>query len=82
MLYAVSEPQPGWRIQSFDAMSHVARTYIDTNHNDDIRDEGGLSPVRSWRFVGDTDGDEAGTRTQVEVTFRIIRVQIRRCQGG
>lgn len=32
--------------------------------------------VKQWRFLGDTDGEEAGTRTRMRVTLQEFEVRV------
>lgn len=70
---------PGDRILGFDVDPYMKVEYIDTDHEDDIVFTSGTQPTEKLIFVGDTDGDEAGTRTGVEIHFRQINVQVERC---
>jgi hypothetical protein len=67
-------------ILSYNVQSVFDDQYIDTDTKPDIRYFGGLSPVEKIEYTGDTDGDEAGTKTGATVTFRLIKLQIQRCQ--
>jgi len=77
MVLKVASPQG--RILSYEADTSMMQQYIDTNHSDDAFAFDPLSPVKILRFVGDTGGDEAGTRTGVFITFRETRVELETC---
>jgi hypothetical protein len=49
--------------------------YEDSNHDEDVVEKGGGELVRQFIFVGDTRGDEAGTRTKVLIHFNPIRIR-------
>jgi len=49
--------------------------YEDSDHSEDVIHQGGGDLVREFIFVGDTRGDEAGTRTGVVVNFNPIRIR-------
>ncbi len=49
--------------------------YEDHDHEEDVIHNGGGELVREFIFVGDTRGDEAGTRTGVIMTFNPIRIR-------
>lgn len=70
---------PGDRILGFDLGSSSSNQYIDSDHQDDLFTLGGTNPVEKLIFVGDTDGNEAGTRTQVTIFFRELRIQVEKC---
>jgi hypothetical protein len=58
----------------------MAEQYIDTDHAEDLftySDSG--NPVEKLRFVGDTKGDEAGTKTRVLINLRPIRITKETC---
>lgn len=76
-LYTAAEDE---KILSFNVQSSFNHQYIDTDHQHDIYTFGGITPVLKLEYRGDTDGNEAGTRTRVKVTFRSIKLQIEKCQ--
>lgn len=51
-------------------------SFTDTDEHDNIVNTGGDGVVRRLTIVGDTSGDEAGTRTQVTVDFNVVRVEV------
>ena len=70
---------PNGRILGYSTASSLQHTYIDNNHADDIFTFSGNEPVSSLRFIGDTSGDESGTKTGVFVTFRAMDVRLETC---
>jgi len=75
-------PDPGWRVEKILGTPTANFSYTDTNTTPDTFQIGGDSPVSTFTFVGDTDGDEAGTRTKVTVAFntlRLLEVQTGNC---
>jgi hypothetical protein len=70
---------PNGRILGYSTASSLQHTYIDNNHADDIFNFSGNEPVSSLRFIGDTNGDESGTKTGVFVTFRAMDVRLETC---
>jgi len=78
---------PRGRIIGYNANSTMSQSYIDTNHSSDDFDYfdpnsnlfNPFSPVKKLSFVGDTVGDEAGTRTGVFITFSAMRVELETC---
>lgn len=68
-------PAPGWRVNQIVGATSSSWSYTDSNHNNDIF-SGGNGPVARWEFVGDTDGDEAGTRTSVTVTYNVLQFEV------
>jgi len=69
----------GTRILGFDLDPIFEDNYRDSNHGDDLRTFAGTSIFEKIRYVGDTGGDEAGTRTQVELFFRRIELRVEQC---
>src|SRR5262245_995901 len=78
---------PRGRILGYNANSTMSQSYIDTNHSSDDFDYfdptsnffDPFSPVKKLSFVGDTVGNEAGTRTGVFITFPAMRVELETC---
>ncbi len=56
--------------------------YIDESHEPSGRIAGNGTLVNSYEFIGDTGGDEAGTRTKVIVNFNKIKVRLRPKAGA
>jgi hypothetical protein len=72
-------PSPSTRILGFDLSPVFEDTYRDSDHEDDLRTFAGTNMFEKIRYVGDTRGDEAGSRTQAEVFFRRLQVQLEEC---
>lgn len=70
---------PRGRILGHDVDTAMKHQYIDSNHADDVFDFPAPSPVERLVFVGDTKGEEAGTKTGVFITLRTIRLRIESC---
>jgi hypothetical protein len=78
---------PRGRILGYNVNSTKSQSYIDTNHSSDDFDYfdptsnffDPVSPVKKLSFVGDTAGDEAGTKTGVFITFPAMRVELETC---
>ena len=75
---------PGWFLNSILTPPLADRAdsieYVDTDHADDIF--GPSRPTRfvqQYRVVGDTAGDEAGTRTSVAITTKPVTVRLSNC---
>jgi hypothetical protein len=75
-------PAAGDRILQVNLDSTFEHRWIDSDHQDDLFTFAGTQPVEKIRAVGDTDGDEAGIRTQAEVFFREMRVTYEDCGGS
>ncbi|HEU4386332.1 MAG TPA: hypothetical protein VFV34_00955, partial [Blastocatellia bacterium] len=78
--FTLYTPNPGWRVEQIIGDVEDRFNYTDSNQNHDIFERGSGGPVSSYDFIGDTDGDEAGTRTQVTVHFNRLRVVLRQTQ--
>lgn len=72
--YQLYAPEPGWKIDQVIGKTSASHHYIDSNTTEDSFDLGTGELVRRFVYVGDTDGDEAGTRTSVKVTFNDIQL--------
>jgi hypothetical protein len=76
-LFATTDPAE--RILTFDAALRSEWQYVDTNHDPDEFYLGGTSALDKVIFTGDTSGDEAGTRTGVQMFFRELRLDVEKC---
>jgi hypothetical protein len=75
-------PDPGWKVtqilvgtQSGCPSLSSCMTYTDTNHDPDIFSVGN-GPASRFEFLGDTDGDEAGTKTKITVTYNVLKFEV------
>jgi hypothetical protein len=75
-VFELYRPPSGWVIDRMPGTSQVTHSYVDSNHDLDTFELGG-GPVKRLVYVGDTPGDEAGTRTQVTVSFNRIPLELR-----
>jgi hypothetical protein len=66
-------PTPVLRIVS---STYSEASYTDTTHEDDVLPMGPGELVREFVCVGDTKGDEAGSRTGVTVHFNPVTIEI------
>jgi len=74
--FELYRPPPGWAIKRLPGTPQASHSYVDRDHNLDSYDLGG-GLVKRLEYVGDTSGNEAGTRTQVTVFFNRIPVELR-----
>jgi hypothetical protein len=74
--FELYRPPPGWAIERLPGTTQASHSYTDSNHDLDTFQLGG-GPVKRLVYMGDTDGNEAGTRTQVTVSFNRIPVELR-----
>lgn len=74
--FELYRPPAGWVIERLGGATQASHSYVDSNHELDSFDLGG-GLVKRLVYMGDTDGDEAGTRTQVTVSFNRIPVELR-----
>ncbi len=73
---------PRGRILGHNLDSSMTHEYIDKNHAEDEFDDDDFSasnPVKTLRFLGDTSGSEAGTKTRVFITLREMKVELETC---
>lgn len=73
--YQLFAPEPGWKIEQVEGKTSSFHRYVDaTVDREDSFDMGPGELVRRFVYVGDTGGDEAGTKTGVRVTFNDIHL--------
>jgi len=74
-VYPLYTPDPGWAIKDVVGSKQSAITYTDNTVDvlDTFSRPAG-EPVQTFTFVGDTTGDEAGTRTNVKVDFNQLKL--------
>lgn len=65
------------RIVSIVSDKETSINYIDSGHSEDFFEKGSGELIKRFAFVGDTDGDDAGTRTRVKVTFNRVVVKLK-----
>lgn len=75
-VFELYRPPTGWVVERLPGTTVASHSYVDGNHDLDTFQLGG-GPVKRLVYVGDTDGNEAGTRTQVTVSFNRIPVELR-----
>lgn len=68
-------PPNGWEIIRINTSNRATFSHVLSGHG--THRLPGIAPVREFEFVGDTDGDEAGSRTRVTVQFDRIDIIIR-----
>lgn len=66
----------GWRIDRVVGPLISTYNYTDSNHDPDFFNLGSGGPARRFTFVGDTKGDEAGTRTKVDIDFNKLQIEM------
>ena len=72
--------EPGWRIRRILSDTSSLASYTDDDHDTDILSLGSNELVNRFEVIGDTKGDEAGTKTSVSVFFNPIRVELEKIQ--
>ena len=65
------------RIIGIVSDKQTSANYTDSGHSEDFFEKGNGELIKRFAFVGDTDGDEAGTRTRVKVTFNRVVVKLK-----
>lgn len=65
------------RIISIVSDKETNVNYIDSGHAEDFFEKGSGELIKRFAFVGDTDGDDAGTRTRVKATFNRVVVKLK-----
>lgn len=77
-LYSTNDPEA--TIIGFDLEPSIIDQYIDTNVQDETRGYGSAAPAYEIVFTGDTDGDDAGTRTRAVIKFNPIKITLQKCE--
>src|SRR5580765_2958314 len=73
--YQLFAPAAGWKIEQVEGKTSSSHHYVDgTVDREDSFDMGPGELVRRFVYIGDTGGDEAGTKTGVRVTFNDIHL--------
>lgn len=79
----VQHPIPaGWTIAGIDNIAGIRTdeiAYNDNNHSEESFSGAGL--VRSWVIMGDTAGNEAGTRTKAKISFGTLHLRRTQTEG-
>jgi hypothetical protein len=70
---------PGEKILGHDRQIPFKYSYRDQDTDDDVFPFTGATPVEKLVFVGNTLGDEAGTKTKVTTYFAKTAVTIKKC---
>jgi hypothetical protein len=79
--FSLYTADPGWKIDGVHGEQFHTHSYIDSNHSTDSFDRGSGGLVKRFEYVGDTDGDEAGTRTQVKVIFNQLKIEVTKTEN-
>ena len=75
--FVLYRADPGEAVDHIVSGTHDDMNYHDSNETIDSFGRGSGSPVSLYEFTGDTDGDDAGVRTQVVVHFNPLRMVLR-----
>ena len=70
---------PRGQILSYNVDTSMSERFIDSDHADNVFSYAPPNPVEKLHFVGDTGGNEAGTKTAVFITFREVSVELETC---
>jgi hypothetical protein len=74
--YEIYRTEPGYRISRIYTDTETPHFYRDTNHNNDTFDMGQSDLVKTFTFVGDTSGNEAGDETRMTVLLNRILLEL------
>ena len=69
-------PPPGWEIERVNDTLRNAHQYVDTDHDVEKVGLGSGGPAREFIFVGDSEGDDAGGKTKIDVYFNQLQIEI------
>lgn len=70
---------PDMIMVGFNLEPSLSDRYIDSNENPDLRYYSSTAPAYKIEFTGDTDGDEAGSRTGAVISFNPIKIKVQKC---
>jgi len=73
-----NDPYAYATITSILSDNYSEHSYIDENHEDDNFAQPPGELVREFEYVGDTKGDEAGSRTHVKLHLNPIKITVRK----
>jgi hypothetical protein len=74
--YEIYRTEPGFKISKIFTDTDSSHFYTDTNHNPDIFDLGQSDLVKTFTFVGDTKGNEAGDETRMTVLLNKMLLEV------
>lgn len=74
-MFDLYTPESGWQIDGIIGPLSSTHQYRDGDHSLDTFNLGTGGPARRFVFVGDTDGNEAGTRTKVDASFNELQIK-------
>ena len=66
----------GKKIKEISEITYDQFEYLDTNTTLDWFARGSGGPVSHYEFVGDSEGDDAGTDTRVTVEYNRLTVEL------
>lgn len=69
------EADPGWEIANIIGPTESAYSFRDNDHKLDNFE--GSGPVRTFTFMGDGEGDDAGIHTIVSIAFNRLRLELK-----
>jgi hypothetical protein len=74
--FEIYRADPGFKISKVFTDTESSYFYTDTNFNPDIFDLGQSDLVKTFSFVGDTSGNEAGDETRVTVLLNKMLLEV------
>jgi hypothetical protein len=75
--YEIYRADPGYKISRIYTDTETPHFYRDTNTSNDIFDMGQSDLVKTFNFVGDTSGNEAGDKTRMTVLLNRILLEVK-----
>jgi Thiol-activated cytolysin len=74
--FEIYRTEPGFKINKILTDTESFHDYIDTNHEKDIFNLGEADLVKTFSFMGDDEGNEAGDKTHVMVLLNKILLEV------
>jgi hypothetical protein len=75
--FEIYRAEPGMKISRIFSDTESSYVYTDTNHNPDLFDLGQSDLVKTFNFIGDTSGNEAGDETRMTVLLNRMLLEVR-----
>ena len=73
-VYLIYKAPAGWKILRHLSPTMDSIKYTDSNHAKDEFNRGNYGLVNKFTFIGDTYGNESGTKTRVTVIFNNVKI--------
>lgn len=76
--FTIFEADPGWEIANIIGVTESSYSYRDNDHK--LDGFAGSGPVKTFTFMGDGEGDDAGVHTMTRIAFNPLRIELKENQ--